>query len=422
MDTVWQDRWQALTAQLEQMSATYHQSSDPVSVSLHALTESLLAFGKDQFNFFWDGFENKQLLPSMVLPRKHVLRATLDQVAFDMAVIQRISSQRSQAKLQTAQELADKLAQQALNVAIGGGLLPRCSVLTYFNKSANIRIIPYAPIALIGIPFSATKVNRDFLAIPHEIGHFVYHHAPGLAAQLHACIPLYPDWINHWLEEIFADVFAAYVAGPVCGYSLQKILMDNSQDKFVTDDGEHPPDAVRPSGITEALRHLDDKQVADDLDQLWLDQLATRHYPNEFTPHNSTTAASFDNAKELIGQTAVLFLDCLKNEWGLTRPKPWTSGNKADDTLFDSFDTFCDALTVDQYHLKVEGKNVGVYTPGNSLENARPLGGTQTWRDWIKEQSRANPNTLLPAMAWEPVFTAGHWPVKGPESNGDSGI
>jgi hypothetical protein len=404
------------------VSTTYSQSSDPVNVSLHALTESLLAFGKDQFDFFWDGFKTKQLLPSMALPRRHVLRATLDQVAFDMAIIQRISSQRARPGLQAAQELADKLAQRALDVAVEGKLLPKCSVLTYFNKSANIRIIPYAPIALIGIPFSAIKVNRDLLAIPHEAGHFVYHHAPGLAAQLHACIPLYPDWINHWLEEIFADVFAAYIAGPVCGLSLQEIMMDNSQEKFVEDDGEHPPDAVRPSGVTAALRHLGNKQAADDLDQLWQDQLATRHYPNEFTPYNSTTVASFDEAKELIAQTAVLFLDCLKNDRGLTRPTPWTSGNKADDALFDSFDTFCGSLTVDQYHLKVKGEKVGVYKPGGSMENVRPLGSTHTWRDWIKADSRANPSTLLPAQAWTPIFTAGHWPVKGPEGNSGSGL
>jgi len=422
MNTVWQERWQALAEQLGQMSITYSQSSNPVDLSLHALTESLLAFGEDQFDFFWNGFSTGRLLPSMVLPRRHVLRATLDQVAFDMAIIQRINCQRNQPGLQSTPELADKLAQMALNVASDEGLLPKCSVLTYFNKSANIRLIPYAPMALIGIPFSATKVQKDFLAIPHEVGHFVYHHAPGLAAQLHATIPLYPDWINCWLEEIFADVFAAYVGGPVCGLSLQEMLLDNSQEKFVVDDGVHPPDAVRPFGIAAALRHLDNKQAADSLDQLWQEQLATRHYPHDFTPHNSTTVASFDQAKELIAQTAVLFLDFLENERGLTRPKPWTSGNKADDTLFDSFDTFCGSHTVNQYHLKVEDENVGVYKPGGSLENARSLGSTQTWRDWIKADSRANPGTHLPAQAWVSVFTAGHWPTKGPEGNSDGGI
>ena len=422
MNTVWQDRWQALAGQLGQMSTAYSQSSTSVGLSLHALTESLLAFGEDQFKFFWNGFNAERLLPSMGLPRKHVLRATLDQVAFDMAIIQRINTQRNQPALLPAQEVADKLAQKALNVAVDGELLPKCSVLTYFNKSANIRLIPYAPMALIGIPFSAATVTKDFLAIPHEVGHYVYHHAPGLAAHLHACIPLYPDWINRWLEEVFADVFAAYVAGPVCGLSLQEILADNSQARFIADDGAHPPDAIRPFGFSEALRHLGGKQVADDLDTLWQDRLASRHYPNEFMPYNSTTAASLDQAKELIGQTAVLFLNFLENELGLTRPTPWTSGNKADDTLFDSFKTFCDSLTVDQYHLKVEDKNVGVYKPGSSLENARPKGNTQTWRDWIKADSRANPNTKLPAQAWVPVFTAGHWPVKGPEGNSDGGL
>ncbi len=424
MNTVWKERWQALAEQLGQMSTIYSQSSIPVGPSLHALTESLLAFGEDQFDFFWDGFNNDRLLPSMVLPREHVLRATLDQVAFDMAIIQRIHAQRNQAELLPTQELADKLAQQALNVAIDGGLLPKCSTLTYFNKSANIRIIPYAPIALIGIPFSAVKVKKDLLAIPHEVGHYVYHHAPGFAAQLHALIPLYPDWINHWLEEIFADAFAAFVGGPVCGLSLQEMLLDNSQEKFVTDDGAHPPDAIRPFGFAAALRHLGDIQAADGLDTLWQDQLATRHYPADFTPYNSAVAASFDQAKELIAHTAVLFLNFLSKEQGLTRPTPWSSGNKAVDTLYDSFDTFCSSLTVEQYYLKVDSGNVGVFQQSSSsnLENTRPLGSTQTWRDWIKADSRANPNTKLPAQAWVPIFTVGHWPVKGPESNSDGGI
>ena len=203
MNPEWQVRWQALTEQLQQLLAQFDPKADPVSGSLHTLTESLLAFGKDQFEFFWEGFTSGQLLPSMVLPQEHVLRATLDQVAFDMSLIQKIHVQRSQKAFTPALETADKLAQLALNVAITGGLLPPCSVLTYFNKSANIRIIPYAPMALVGIPFSGTKVNKDLLAIPHEVGHFVYHHAPGLAAKLHALIPLYPDWINHWIEEIF---------------------------------------------------------------------------------------------------------------------------------------------------------------------------------------------------------------------------
>ncbi len=423
MNEVWQERWQALAEQLGQMSTTFGQSSNPVSLSLHALTESLLAFGGDQFEFFWEGFTSGQLLPSMMLPQEHILRATLDQVAFDMSLIQKIHVQRSQKAFTPALETADKLAQLALNVAINGGLLPPCSVLTYFNKSANIRIIPYAPMALVGIPFSGTKVNKDLLAIPHEVGHFVYHHAPGLAAKLHALIPLYPDWINHWIEEIFADVYAAYVAGPVCGLSLQEILLDNSQEKFVVDDGEHPPNPVRPYSFNQALRHLGDTKVADELDELWQEQLALRHHPHTFVPYHSTTPANLAQAQELIGQTAVSFIDFLDEQPNMTRLTPWSDGKKATDTLFESFTTFCnEPPAVEQYHLLVDGESVGVCKTGGALENVRLKGSTQTWRDWIKVESQVHKDILLPAQAWTPVFTAGHWPVKGPEGNSDGGI
>jgi hypothetical protein len=247
MNTIWQDRWQALEKQLQEMAARYGRSPNLEKAdTLQALTESLLAFGQDQFSYFWEGFRSGQLLPAMMLPQDHVFRATLDQVAFDMAIIQRIASQRQQPEHQKTLAQADQLAQAALNVAVDSGLLRQCGVLTYFNKSANIRLIPYAPLALVGVPFSATTTDMDFLAIPHEVGHFVYHHAPGLAAALHARIPLYPNWINRWIEEIFADVYGALVAGPVIGLSFQHILADNAQEKFVADDGIHPPDAIRP--------------------------------------------------------------------------------------------------------------------------------------------------------------------------------
>ncbi|MCA9944868.1 MAG: hypothetical protein H6656_01180 [Ardenticatenaceae bacterium] len=422
MDTVWQDRWQTLQEQLEQMTLAYGQADDSSSKTLFALTKCLLAFGDDQFSYFWDGFSSGQLLPSMVFPPEHVFRATLDQIAFDMMIIQRIYSQRQQTKLHATQERADKLAQLALNVAIQDGLLPKCSVLTYFNKSANIRIIPYAPIALIGIPFSAVKVRKDLLSIPHEVGHYVYHHAPGLAAQLHAHIPLYPNWINCWLEEIFADVFAAYVAGPAGALSLQDLLLDNSQEKFVRDDGEHPPDAIRPYCINQAIRALGDDKIANDLDALWEERLSKRHYPHDFIPFGSSTPTPLAEAQALMVKTADIFLNYLETERQMSRPNPWSNSNDID-TLFTAFTTWSNQPPpVEQHHLLVEGEKVGVAAANGRTENPRRIGDTLTWRDWIKVHSRQHSNVQLPAQAWLPVFTAGHWPVKGPEGNSNGGI
>lgn len=424
MNTIWQDRWQALEQQLKQMIVRYGRSPDPLqNGSLCALTESLLAFGQDQFDFFWQGFSKGQLLPAMMLPQEHVFRATLDQVAFDMAIIQKIESQRQQSDLQKTLGKADKLAQSALDVAVSSGLMPQCGVLTYFNKSANIRLIPYAPLALIGVPFTAAAAPMDFLAIPHEVGHYVYHHAPGLAAALHACIPLYPNWINHWIEEIFADVYGALVAGPVIGLSFQEILLDNAQENFVIDDGSHPPDAIRPYGYCQALQHLGCTQAAEALDQAWTKRLAERHHPQDFQPHKGTGVATLEEAKLLLGKTAVTILNYLQDERQVKQPDPWSTDTTELDTLLKKFATRLNQPNKTEcYGLTAVAQNIGVVKAGGQPENMRPKGSSQTWRDWFKTQSRQNPEMQLPAQVWKPVFTTGHWPVKGPEGNSDGGL
>lgn len=424
MDAIWQDRWNALQQQLDAQLHTYSSSSNPlIKDSLHSLTDCLKSFGMDQFNFFWEGFDSEQLLPSMVYPQEYVLRATLDQIAFDLSIIQRIASQRQQAGVQQVLEKADKLAQLALNVAISNGILPTCTVLTYFNKSINIRLIPYAPVALIGIPFTVTEADNDFLAIPHEIGHYVYHHAPGLAAELHARIPLYPDWANRWLEEIFADLFGALVAGPVIGLSFQDILLDNSQEKFVADDGEHPPDAVRPYGYSHVLNHLGYTQAAAALSKRWDDMLAQRHYPTQFVPHGGDTAVSFTEAQTLIEKTAVIFLEYLQNERQLDQPNPWSDDSNDLEELSNNFATWLThPINVNLHKLVSNGNQVGLQANGTGLKNVRIKGHTQTWRDWFKAETRRNPANLLPAQAWVPIFTSGYWPVRGPEGNSDGGL
>ena len=427
MNTIWQERCKVMAEHLEQLAKTYGQTTEPVSGTLQALTESLLAFGRDQFNFFWDGFNNRRLLPSIEIPPEHVLRATIDQASFDAALIQQIFDQRQKEAWQPTLEKADKLAQLALNVPIKCGLLPKCAVLTYFHKSANIRLIPYAPIALIGIPFSAQIVPQDLLAIPHEVGHYVYQHAPGLAAELHALIPLYPGWINHWLEEIFSDVFAAFISGPVSGMSLQEILLDNAQGKFLLDDGIHPPDVVRPYAHLNALRHLKYEQAANALAGLWQHHLTKRHHPVEFWSPDRTSRAETQQAQALLEQTADLFLNYLTKECQMVQDQPWSKDTKAVETLFDTFAQWLKAevvnnVSVNRLKLLEDGAKVGVVQGIDELQNVRPTGTTQTWRDWIKAESRQQAEVLLPAQAWTPIFTSGHWPVKGPEGNSNGGI
>ena len=53
--------------------------------------------------------------------------------------------------------------------------IERLSVaLTYLQKSYETRVIPYAEVCLIGIPFTSVRLTEDLLAIPHEVGHYVF--------------------------------------------------------------------------------------------------------------------------------------------------------------------------------------------------------------------------------------------------------
>ncbi|WP_420644227.1 hypothetical protein [Candidatus Leptofilum sp.] len=419
----WQKRMKALDVQLTATATELSTVTNPINNCLLALTKSLQTFGNDQFSFFEDGFTRGQLLPAMVLPPEHILRSTLDQIAFDLTVIRRIFQQRQQKVLQATLAKADNLAQAALNVAIKTDLLPQTAVLTYLNKSPNIRILPYAPVALIGLPYTATELNLDYLAIPHEVGHYVYHHAPGLAARLHKLIPLYPDWMNHWLEEIFADVFAAIVAGPISGASLQAILQDNRQEKFVADDGEHPPDAIRPYGTIKILRALKFPKAADALDEAWQAVLGQRHQPTRANYPNCANTPDLAKAQTMLEETAVAILGYLQKEYKVKQPAPWSKDGDNLEKMEKAFGKWLDQLLpVDHYLLRLDGDNVGVVTNGGNPTNSRQLGHTQTWRDWFKEAARRNPDQPIPAQAWRPIFTAGHWPVKGPEGNSDGGV
>ena len=421
MNSHWQARMNALDNQLQATATELATPDNPINNCLLALTKSLQTFGKDQFSFFAKGFGSGQLLPAMMMPQEHILRATLDQIAFDLTLIRRMMSQRAQPALEATFTKADNLAQAALNVAIKADLLPKTAVLTYLNKSPHIRILPYAPIALIGLPYTATEVDMDFLAIPHEVGHYVYHHAAGLAAKLHALIPLYPDWINHWLEEIFADVYAAIVAGPIAGQSLQLLLQDNDQEQFLNDDGEHPPDAIRPYGFSQTLHALKFNKAAAALEENWASVLNQRHQPTHF--HKNGTAADLSTAQTMVGKTAVTLLNYLQNEHKLKQQNPWSKDGSSLKNMEKAFSNWLgQLLPVDHYLLKEVGDKVGVVTNGNTPENLRPTGSTQTWRDWFKEEVRKRPAQPVPAQAWRPIFTAGHWPVKGPEGNSDGGV
>jgi hypothetical protein len=409
---VWDDRWGAYQDVLADLI------DDLPARTFKALAACLQAFGDSQFQFFRDGFGDGRLWPSAQYPAQYVLRTTLDQVGYDISVIDQAAQQRRDGtkKMQETLHKADQLGQLALNLAVDGGLLPQSTVISYFNKSAYVRTIPYAPLALVAVPYTATSVPRDYLATPHEIGHHAYRHSPGLLADLHNRLPIQPAWCSRWQEEIFADVYGCLVAGPVVGLDFQDILFNHSLANFMSDDGDHPVEAIRPYTYVKVLAKLSFPNAAKALKKEWHHKLAARNSPESFVPYGEHTPISLAEAREKLEAFALQILAYLQDERGIQPQTYWSQDlaeGEALNSLYQKFAAWVrQPLDVTVPDLKEEGDEVGVVVNGQ-LVNKRRKGDTQTWIDAFKQQK----GSQLPPEAWIPVISSDGWNVAGPHDN-----
>ena len=245
------------------------------------LLTALSTFTDEGFKFFMDGFYTKKNLPiSPDVPPRTIMRTLVNQASFDLSVIQHAINQRrrqldGQAMLQGCTlSMADQLAWLAMELAIDAGYLPADTrIITYLAKSIRSRLVPYSHTLLISIPYSALhsgiNPSRNYLAIPHEIGHHLYwngtHPESKLTMRDHLLKKVgeaeikSDDWRLHWLEEIFADAYAVVLAGPVIVLDFQDMLDDDMSDHFREDTDKHPIPEIRPFIQTQILRQLTDE-------------------------------------------------------------------------------------------------------------------------------------------------------------------
>ena len=278
--TVAAARWAALRQQVAQvqtwLAAEAARAADEALAYrlrvLAAVTARLGRFAEQHLQFFLDP---AYAAPAGYTPAYAVTLA-LRQVGWDLEAIQQAASQRLKAAPGSAEQatldIADKLARRALARAQAAGLGVGATALTYFQKSPFIAGLPYAPAALIGFSFSATAVKRDLLALPHEVGHYVFWNTPAGAAFARSL----PAWLDdhpvgRWAEEVFADTFAALVAGPAGALSLQELLVWHPEATFSTSDPEddHPTPILRPYVAAQVLRQRGLGEAAERLERRW---------------------------------------------------------------------------------------------------------------------------------------------------------
>lgn len=456
--SVWQTRWQGMHESMEHWlhAADAGQQRFERQDTLLSLLASLQAFGKSQMEFFLQGLEEKsnyRLEPSARYPWEYVFRTTVDQIGFDMDVLLRAAQQRMSSlmskKLLATLDLADRLGYLALQPAFDHGLIDRrTTVVTYFQKTVNVRLTPYAPVALIGIPFSAVDCPRDLLAIPHEVGHFVFREGRirnGRFAESRFSTALYsrfafqPAWFNDWLEEIFADVYGCLVAGPAIALSFMELVTDDPVDDFVEQDHEHPAAAVRPQSYFSTLRRMGKYDIAlQKLEEQWQALFEERGAPAElYLPDEKEPLPIDEIVADMDGKVVEMllqgqFLGGLLPEQDGAAHSLWSKELQADEpleALYTSYKAFIETVTPQstpipglrrrpnaQMQLVMPGREANGSSDDGTVQH---LGATGLLIDAIKASATAaaernDPVYAVPPDIWSVILDAGGWAVEGP--------
>lgn len=499
---IWRSRLNALIDLADIQKDRYVRGDGDREVTLRALPALLANFGEQQFNFFYNGFyasDTAQLPAHMTEPpasdppaplstgqvgaplaehvisdlvsrpdihAEHALSVILDQLANDLTVIQRAFEQRLVARLQQ-RTAAKKQAQRRLFATLATAdrlawhaqksvqsyltqqhFAGPTTVLSYLNKAPNVRMIPYAPVALIGIPMTAlgyasdeTPWAKDFLAIPHEFAHHLYWYGRDIDDQSdqpdHIMLFLreklemqlleekssLPDLMQNWWEEIFADVVGCLIGGPVVALGMIDLLTAERGSQLIIDDGTHPLPIVRPYIYTETLRQIGMASMAATLEAHWGARLAKFAYP---LPEkmatdweiviNRSAASGEANKTYTIRRQDIHFAVTKVIELVPKLLKPdvprWSDGETELDQLYPKFDSWVRDSQADQ-------PGIPELKEWHKSKQSPEFWQTK-WRALAQDLHLPDPQLLesdkLPAQEWAKLLRFGGWTTEGPGS------
>lgn len=281
-------RWDALYARISTfISFATHQSATHPNPA-HAFALRQLAFAAQQLQSFANSYITyfKSRPEPAGFTREYAIGLALNQVGFDLEVLEQAAWQRLPTAGATSNSLetlaiADHMAR--LVIAEAKRVFPELNIpcataLVYFQKSSRFHGMPYVPIALTAIPYTAITTKRDLLATPHEIAHYIFWRLnTDSALERSITISARDGWVSRWMEEVFADVFSYRVAGPLAALSLQDLLQRHSYETFVTADytDTHPAPMLR-SYIAGLVFQQISPKISADINRRWENQITQR--------------------------------------------------------------------------------------------------------------------------------------------------
>lgn len=286
----------------------------------------------------------------------HLVRQSFQQLATDHEMIQQAAVQRrwthgvkgkddgffmSEQALELL--IMDKLAMKAITpfkqLLAGNGDQNDLAIISYLSERTHIRHLPYTDqFILIGVSYDRVPqagslfddralFERPFhafelMAIPHEIGHYIYEHGklpngrtfPDVCKQFQGNNPYY-----RWGEELFADLIGCIVAGPLTVLSMRALLVSINRERAWKDDEHHPTPVLRVFILNEIMRILKDIQpekydfsdVVDKLDEDWATILESWGYARVGQP--DAQAAGKRPARIYLHDNAAIHLEQIVN-------------------------------------------------------------------------------------------------------------
>jgi len=421
-----------LLAVLTAMQIRWKNVSVARSATIKTLIDSLNEFAQKQLCYFHTLFTRDPAARNTDFPPDYVYSVTLEQIQHDIDMLQRVIDQRGWGDGATRDTLlgnADRLASLALSHAVKANLIePSTAALTYFHKIPSIRVIPYAQVALIAVPYIALTSRRDYLAIPHETGHYVFWHGKKAGVPIYRAAfeklrdllrrkikpnsAEFTTWYN-WLTEVFADVYGCLIAGPVMAEDFQDLQKHTSREEFGRSDGYHPTPAIRPFIYHQVLNQAAGAgsnwpQQAKVMWQNWLDFLSTDYgqsvqllpeekgKPAKVVPLNFFTALF--TLPDVVDDLVRIALDLLKD----VKPGDWTDNTTSSD-LYDAFENTHFNTTV---------------AKGVIHETVQPFDWSQ-WKTKLEADSAAwiadiQRQPHVPDWWW--LMMAGGWAEIGPDT------
>jgi hypothetical protein len=412
----------------------------------------LSAFAAKQFELFGKGITTGAVELDGSFSPEFLLEATARQVGHDIDVLLRTVGQRDEGSstgdMRATLDLADRLAASALVPAMRSKLIEETAVLTYFQKTPTIRLLPYVPLALIGIDLTAIHDTGRLLAVAHEAGHHVYRQThlnylldgpadslDGQVAQRAGAPSPIPPWLVWWTEEVFADVYSVLVGGPVAGLSIQAMLMGELPGVLLQDDADHPLPALRPHIAIAVLRKLGGSsgredarlvQSADLLEAQWLAYLNECKIGDSFTPRGADASVSLAAARKELQHLVDSMLEGeLAPLTGEAAGERWSRGMAGADLpladLYSQFSDYCARLgsTIIPELTAPGGRQVSVTPQVAGVKGGRRTIGEigDPVLDKLRDDALAGRHTLR-GLEWKAVFLAADWVTE----EGGSGI